>query len=113
MFILAEDGQSYARLQFGVGPGGSLRIPVVVDYSRPFLGSDFGTWEQEYIDHVEEIEPPWAGRQSPAFRQVSGFDLFEEGEDPFSPQGDRAFGIFEEEEAWKDFFDEVEATHGR
>ena len=36
MFILALGGKSYARLRFNVGPGGSVVIPVVVDYSQAF-----------------------------------------------------------------------------
>ena len=36
MFILAAGGQTYSRLSFHVGPGGSLELPVSVDYSRPF-----------------------------------------------------------------------------
>lgn len=49
MFILAESGRCYARLQFSAGPGASLLIPVEVDFSRPFGGSDELTWEAEYL----------------------------------------------------------------
>jgi hypothetical protein len=52
MAILARGGQSYARLQFHTGPGGSLRIPVAVDWSQPFGGTDWTTWKQEYADQV-------------------------------------------------------------
>ena len=38
MLIVARGGQSYARLQFGVGPGGALEIPVEVDYGVEFSG---------------------------------------------------------------------------
>jgi len=48
LFILARGGQTYARLQFHVGPGGSLLIPVTVDYSRPFAASDHEAWQNEY-----------------------------------------------------------------
>jgi hypothetical protein len=64
MFILAQDGQSYARLQFGVGPGGSLLIPVAVDYSRPFTASDYGVWEEEYLANVGSPEPLFAEKPS-------------------------------------------------
>jgi hypothetical protein len=56
MFILACRGQSYARLRFHVGPGGDLDLPVDVDYSRPFLGSDHAAWRQEYLAAVEVAE---------------------------------------------------------
>lgn len=52
MMILAQGGATYARLSFHVGPGGSLKIPVRVDYGRPFLGSDWHLWEQQYQEHV-------------------------------------------------------------
>jgi proteasome lid subunit RPN8/RPN11 len=52
MFILAEEGQSYARLRFSVGPGGAITIPVSVDYSRPFAASDFASWAREYATNV-------------------------------------------------------------
>ena len=53
MFILAQDGQTYARMQFHIGPGGSLMLPVEVDYRRPFLGSNYTTWIAEYKANVE------------------------------------------------------------
>jgi hypothetical protein len=52
MFILAQQGQTYARLRFNVGPGGAIEMPVEVDYSRPFSGSDLDAWEQEYLANV-------------------------------------------------------------
>lgn len=54
MFVLARGGETYARLRFNVGPGGSLLIPVGVDYSRAFAGSDFGAWEAEYQANIHE-----------------------------------------------------------
>lgn len=52
MFILAQDGSSYARLHFKAGPGGDLKIPVYVDYSFQFDGSDFKNWTEQYKDNV-------------------------------------------------------------
>lgn len=52
MFILARGGQTYARLRFNVGPGGAVLIPVSVDYSQPFTGSDHKAWDEEYVRHV-------------------------------------------------------------
>ena len=54
MFIISRDGNSFARLRFGVGPGGQINIPVAVDYSMPFQGSDFAAWQQEYKENVTE-----------------------------------------------------------
>jgi len=53
MFILAQGGQVYARLQLNVGPGASVEIPVDVDYTRPFFGSAWDAWEKEYLANVQ------------------------------------------------------------
>ena len=53
MAILARGGQTYARLRFGVGPGGQMLIPVEVDFSVPFLASNHDAWLDEYDRHVE------------------------------------------------------------
>jgi hypothetical protein len=52
MGILARNDRAYARLQYRVGPGGSWEIPVRVDFSRPFSGSDPAAWETEYLECV-------------------------------------------------------------
>lgn len=48
MFILARGGDTYARLRFNVGPGGSLLIPVDIDFESPFPASDHTAWGQEF-----------------------------------------------------------------
>jgi hypothetical protein len=53
MVVLARGGSSYARLRFNVGPGGEMDIPVSVDYSRPFAGSDHAAWKEQYAACVE------------------------------------------------------------
>ena len=58
MFIMAQDGKTYARLRFNIGPGGSLLIPVEVDYSQPFMDSDFAAWEMEYQAHIQPYTWP-------------------------------------------------------
>jgi hypothetical protein len=58
MFILARGGQSYARLEFHVGPGGSVLLPVEVDYSRPFPASDHAAWHEAYLQNVRVEEWP-------------------------------------------------------
>jgi hypothetical protein len=54
MFILARGGQTYARLEFHVGPGGCLLLPVQVDYTRPFAAADHAAWREEYSANVQE-----------------------------------------------------------
>jgi proteasome lid subunit RPN8/RPN11 len=48
MFILAKGGNTYCRLRFNTGPGAHIEIPVQVDYSRPFSGSDLEGWQDEF-----------------------------------------------------------------
>lgn len=67
MFILAKGGQSYARLRFNTGPGAELVIPVEVDYSMEFPGTDVFAWEREYLANVSleqslEIALAWSDR---------------------------------------------------
>lgn len=58
MFILARNGQSYAKLRFNAGPGGEVAIPVEVDYSLAFGPSAFEAWEAEYKANVT-VDPGW------------------------------------------------------
>lgn len=64
MFILARGGQTYARLRFGVGPGGDVVIPVEVDFGARFTGSDPDLWRAEYDACVEVAGDAWLGRTS-------------------------------------------------
>ena len=56
MAIVAVGGATYARLQFNVGPAASISIPMEVDFSSAFSGSDCEAWEQEYLACVHSIE---------------------------------------------------------
>jgi proteasome lid subunit RPN8/RPN11 len=54
MFIVAQDGKTFARLRFNAGPGGDVKIPVCVDYSYEFNAADFEVWQQQYLANVVE-----------------------------------------------------------
>ncbi len=54
MFILAQDSSSYARMHFKAGPGGDIKLPVYIDYSREFEGSNFKEWAKQYNANVTE-----------------------------------------------------------
>jgi proteasome lid subunit RPN8/RPN11 len=60
MFVLARGGRTNARLQFNVGPGGSMEIPVEVDFRQPFGAADQLAWKREYADAVE-ADVDWFG----------------------------------------------------
>jgi hypothetical protein len=112
MFIVAQDGQSYARLQFNVGPGGSMEIPVSVDYSRPFLASDYGVWEQEYQANVNDaellmaVQPPTSSLPGQTLSGLFGYEkdsaLFLD--DLTSPVN---------EDVWEEFLEFQEASLGQ
>ena len=55
MAIVACGGDTFARLQFPAGPGGSLPLPLTVDYRRPFTGSDHEAWTNEYLANVQPV----------------------------------------------------------
>jgi len=54
MFIVAQNGSTFARLRFNAGPGGEVKIPVCVDYSYEFDAADFEIWKQQYKANVVE-----------------------------------------------------------
>lgn len=56
MFILARGGDTYGRLRFHVGPGGSIRLRSTIDWSAPFGATDAAAWEREYEQNVEDQE---------------------------------------------------------
>jgi hypothetical protein len=58
MFILAQNGSSYARLQFSAGPGGSIELAVSVDYATAFPATESDVWLDEYRACVALQNPP-------------------------------------------------------
>lgn len=59
LFVVAQDNETYAKLQFNVGPGGHVLIPVEIDYSQDFGSSAHDLWDTEYAAHVKATE--WLG----------------------------------------------------
>ena len=57
MFIIAASGETYARLQFNIGPRCSRRLLVDVDYAGEFRQADFASWKSEYDAKVRVIDP--------------------------------------------------------
>lgn len=52
MLILARGGETYARLQFNVGPHSAQRVNVEVDYTTRFDASDESAWRCEFKANV-------------------------------------------------------------
>lgn len=75
MGIVARNDATYARLAFHVGPGGSLKIPVRVDYGQPFDGADPEAWEEEYVAHVIAERLPAVVAKSAAIDSEPTFGL--------------------------------------
>src|SRR4051812_46629784 len=103
MFILARGGQTYARLRYNVGPGAEFKLPVEVDFSRPFSSTDFETWQDEYLANVRL--PP----AEPQKKTVSQHALVPRSNDnPFLDDWRR--------DAWEDYLEfenlQQETEHG-
>jgi hypothetical protein len=92
MFILARGGQCYARLRYNVGPGAEIELPVDVDYGRPFDGSDFELWHDEYLANVR-VPPPEPLKEAKTERQ------------PALPAADDRFIDDWWRDAWADYMD--------
>ena len=52
MFIMAQNNSTYARMSFNIGPGGQVLLPSEVDFNRPFEGTRYEQWDQEYDINV-------------------------------------------------------------
>ena len=57
MFILADGGATYARLQFNVGPTVSVRLHVEVEFEPEFAAAEPDVWDAEYEDCVSARDP--------------------------------------------------------
>jgi hypothetical protein len=58
MFILSRGGQTTAQLQYNIGPGISLALPVEVDFGCHFPAADQQAWREEYARCVFEEPTP-------------------------------------------------------
>jgi hypothetical protein len=93
MFILARGGQCYARLRYNVGPGADVELPVDVDYTCEFDGSDFQLWHDEYLANVQ-VPPPEPPKPAKTDEQQ-----------PTLPAGDEQFSDDWWRDAWADYVD--------
>ena len=57
MFILAEEGNTYTRARFNVGPGTDRRLRCRTDFDFLFPAADPDAWFDEYVENVEVYEP--------------------------------------------------------
>lgn len=87
MFIIARNGETYARLRFNVGPGGSVELPVQVEYGAVFGPSDHPAWAAEYDANINNLElTPPSSKQTPSnpfeddapFNQIDPAELTDE-----------------------------------
>jgi hypothetical protein len=94
MFIIAEGGETFARLRFNVGPNAEMLIPVEVDYSQPFAGSDYAAWTAEYEANVNEEATRPLRKVAPLLSE----------EDPFAMDDEEV--VAEWKDSWWDYVDE-------
>jgi len=102
MAIVAQNGNTYARLHFNAGPGGEIKIPVCVDYNVEFDAADFELWKQQYLANViEDHTFSLAGKtKSTSGKQEAEPDIFG-GDDEFQTE------MFSSE----DLMEELEMMH--
>lgn len=55
--ILSRHDVPYARLQFFGSPGGTCLLQVGLQFGRPFAGTDYAAWENEYLTNVTLRRP--------------------------------------------------------
>lgn len=109
MAILGRTGRTSARLRFNAGPGGSLEIPVAVDWPAWPATADADEWpcivdgwRQEYGRLVEPFDViaeflasrkpaspqlPYAPSSQPVTSVAASFDDWLFGDDPFFNPG--------------------------
>ena len=67
MFIIGRTGRTYARLTFNTGPGGSILLPVSVDWAawpdvlleeQARLPELFAEWMHEFNQNIHPYRPP-------------------------------------------------------
>lgn len=56
MCIVARGGETYCRLRFATGPGGSFEIPIEIDFTREFGASSHSSWSAEHGTAVKPAE---------------------------------------------------------
>ena len=75
MAILANGGDSSARLRYNVGIRAEFEIKMKVDWKLPFFGTDYEAWDEEYDRTLEEETATYSfGRQHHV-----GFGGFQQG----------------------------------
>jgi proteasome lid subunit RPN8/RPN11 len=57
MHILAEEGNTYTRARFNVGPGTQRRLRCGIDYSHQFPAANHDEWFADYCQNVTIDEP--------------------------------------------------------
>jgi len=58
MFILAQEGETYCRLKFNIGPGANKEIVTTIDWKTHFRGCNVSEWEEEYKKNVFKMKKP-------------------------------------------------------
>ena len=76
MGVVAQNGRSYAKLRFNVGPGGEMLIPMAVDYSQSFGPADQDAWQKEYETNIKALAWPGASLGNNGGSMESDLDYY-------------------------------------
>ena len=113
MFILAQNGDTYARLRFSAGPGGSLELPISVDYSQPFAATEHGEWLAEYRacvkpDDLPAVSEPRPREQRQWREEQAWFRDFEQAENDQERADRAAIAEGRDRDLWQAKLDQYE-----
>ncbi len=76
MAIVAQNSSSYAKIRFNTGPGCEAKIPVDIDYSSDFEGSDNNLWKRQYLATVKaEVLPGLTDKPKGGKKKTGIFDI--------------------------------------
>ncbi|OHB47829.1 MAG: hypothetical protein A2Y10_16350 [Planctomycetes bacterium GWF2_41_51] len=76
MFVLAQDDSAYARLSFNTGPKAQIMLPVRVDYSKEFNGTELPIWEKDFKENIQPIVFTTAAAGLDKSKQLSLLQLY-------------------------------------
>jgi len=113
MFILGDNDNCECVFQSNVEPKFRVSLPVEIDYSRPFRGTNHEAWDKEYETNVEE-ETTYYGYQSGVYgvgahRYGAGRGYYGQGCEVWDPKT-KTWESYEEDIIWEDDDDDEVRT---
>ena len=74
MHIIAEEGNTYTRARFNVGPGTDRRLRCRTEFDHEFPATDHEGWFMEYCDNVTVYDPFRSNRASAPIEDIDWWE---------------------------------------